>query len=144
MATLVTVAIKDILVAAAVGEFGTIDPTKWYIGIHQEPMLPDRAIVIKDSGGAPANPRYLLEFPSIQIIVRGKRLDYEPTAQKALAVKNALLGITSATMGDLRIVSITQMGDMFALGNDDNERPMLSLNYNLIVQPASGTYRVSL
>ncbi len=108
----------------------------WGLEIGAMPDKPDEIIQITDTVGIEPNPKFLLDFPTCQVMVRGKSSGYLDTYREAKAVKDLLLGIDSFTTGDGdRLVSITQNGDLGFIGRDDNMRPMFTINFALIVEP---------
>jgi len=130
--------IKDVLVA---GSIGTFEATSgWAICIGVMPKDPDTVVLVTASGGLPSDPKWLLDYPAVQVRVRGPKGNWQSGRQKAEDVKNLLLGRTSETQpsGD-RWVSITMQSDITPLGRDDNERPEFSVNFRMIVQPAAPT-----
>lgn len=137
-----TVGIKNLLVAAGAGTYGAT--SGWGIFLGKLPTAPDTAIAITSSSGSPSNPKYLIDYPSVQVLVRGAKNGYEAAYDKALAVQNALLGLPSQTVNGDLWVQVNQIGSITEMGFDDNNRPLLSVNFALIVEPASGTYRESL
>jgi hypothetical protein len=56
-----------------------------------------------------------------------------------------MLGTTDSVSGDV-YQSCTQVGDIAYLGQDDNTRPMFSMNFSFIVLPAAevGSNRVAI
>lgn len=108
----------------------------WHVEIGAMPKTPDRAIQIMDTVGIEPNPKWALDFPTCQIMVRGNTNGYLDTYREAKAVKDLLLGIDSytTTEGD-RLVSITQNGDLGFIGRDDSMRPMFTINFALIIEP---------
>lgn len=137
-----TVGTKNLLVAAGVGTYGAT--SGWGIFLGKLPTAPDTAIAITSSSGSPSNPKYLIDYPSVQVLVRGAKNGYEAAYDKALAVQNALLGLPSQTVNGDLWVQVNQIGSIAEMGFDDNNRPLVSVNFALIVEPASGTYRESL
>jgi len=133
---------KDLLVAAGVGVFAAT--SGWGIFIGKEPTAPHTIITAYNSGGTNPNPKFLLDFPSLQVRVRGAPNGYVAAEAKAKDVKNALLGLVSQDLNGDRWVSVTMAGDITPLGNDQQNRPMFSLNFNLIIEPATGTNRIAL
>lgn len=137
--TIPSVLIKDTLVADGYVFAGSGD---WRLWIGKQPTSPDRAITIYDAPGRAPNPRYLLDFPSVQIRVRGGQNDYNVAAAKATEVRNRLLGRESYdaydSLGD-RIVSITAIGDIALTGWDDASRPEFVFNLAMIVEPSPTT-----
>lgn len=115
----------------------------WHVWIGKQPTTPDRCITIYDSGGRPANPRWLVDYPSVQIRVRGGQNDYLLASGKAIEVRNRLLGRPSyddwGGSGD-RIVAINGIGDISFLGWEEGTvRPEFVINLALIVEPSPAT-----
>lgn len=129
------VSLKDLLVAEGVGTFEAT--TGWGIYIGREPKLPDTTIAIARSGGEPPDPKWLLDYPTYQVRVRGPKGNYASGLAKAEDVKDVLLGITSQDINGVRLVSITMQSDIAFIGFDENERPHFSLNFRLITEPGS-------
>lgn len=145
--------IKDLLVAASVGTFNVTDKSDhdtWSINIGKFPKKPDRCILLTDSGGRAPNPQWLVDYPTVQVKIRGGENDYEALAGgagtdgKVDDVVNALLGLDSQTINGDIWVSVSMIGARNFVGYDDNSRPTFSLNFQLIINPSSGTYRESL
>jgi len=138
--------IKDLLVSAGIGTFAAT--TGWAIYVSREPAqadnVPHSVITCYDSGGLKPNPQWLLDEPTVQVMVRGNPNGYEAAYTKCQDVKNALLGLPSQTIGADRWVSISMLSDIAMLGYSEQNQPMLSLNFKLIIEPASGTNRTSL
>ncbi len=134
--------IKDLLVAAGVGTFGAT--SGWGIYIFKEPDSPDTVVTIYNTGGTPSNPQWLVDYPSIQVKVRGTLRDYPAMYIKARAIKDALLGLPSQSVNGDQWVSIRELGGLASLGADESDRPMIVQNYSLIIEPQSGTYRTAL
>lgn len=133
--------IADILHTAEVANFADqtpIDMNTWNIHLARKPGETDNIIAILHTGGKPPNPKWAIDYPSIQIIVVGKANAYVETKDKAQDVKDALLGYDSADVNDDRIVAINMISDIVSLGFDNADRPMFSLNFSLIVEPEVG------
>ena len=137
---------KDLLVLASVGTFNVTDPADndtWSINVARLPEKPDRCIVLYDSGGRAPNPQYLIDYPTVQIKIRGSENDYEALAGgagtdgKVDDVVNALLGLDSQTINGDIWVSVSMIGDRNFIGYDDNGRPLFSLNFQLIINPSA-------
>ena len=108
----------------------------WALEIGAMPDKPDDTIMISDTIGFAPNPKWLLDFPTCQVMVRGKPNSYLNAFREAKAVKDLLLGVEPFTTADGdRMVSITQQGDLGFIGRDDNMRPMFSVNFALIIEP---------
>ncbi len=136
------VGIKDLLVAAGIGTFAAT--SGWGIYINKEPTDPDTVVTVTTSGGTNPNPKWLIDFPSAQVMIRGAPNGYVAAQAKAQEVKDALLGLPSQDLNGDRWDSITMAGDIAPLGYDETNRPRFSLNFNLIIEPATGTNRLAL
>ncbi|PHR87487.1 MAG: hypothetical protein COA78_37070 [Blastopirellula sp.] len=133
--------IKVIIEAAAIASL-----SDWSIAIGSGLDITDRLITIKDTGGLPANPKWLLDFPAVQIIVRGQANEYSAIWAVAKTIKDICLGVTSQTISGDRYVSITIGSDIEFIERDDNQRPTFTLNLRLIIEPQTNanTNRASL
>lgn len=134
--------VSDLLVAAGIGVFAAT--TGWGIFISKLPESPDTSIQISGAGGPPSNPKWLLDYPRVQVIVRGAKGGYQGAYTKATAVNDALLGLPSQALNGDRWVAINQSSGLAFMGYDDSNRPLLSLNYLLTIEPATGTNRTAL
>jgi hypothetical protein len=100
------------------------------------PKTPNKVTMFSDTVGIEPNPKWLLDFPFVQVMVRGEVSDYLNTFREAKAMKDLLLGIESFTTSDGdRLVSVTQNGDLGFIGRDENMRPMFVINFRLIIEP---------
>ena len=111
--------------------------TGWAVYVGKMPPVPDAVVVFYDTGGRSPNPKWAVDYPSIQAMIRGLPNDYGPTWTKAREVRDYLLGLDSVTIGSDRWVSITCPGDVGFIGYDDTMRPSLSINFALIIEPSS-------
>lgn len=136
------VGIKDLLVTAGVGTFAAL--AGWGIYVGQQPTDPDTVVTVYNSGGKNADPKFLLQEPHIQVRIRGAANGYVAAYDKAAEVQDELLGIPSQVVNGDQWDGITAIGDINPLGYDESQRPMFSVNFSLIIEPASGTYRISL
>lgn len=127
---------KNRLVSLGYSEGSGSGDWRLYVGV--QPKIPDRVITLYDAGGLAPNPRWLLDYPSVQIRVRGNQGDYNNAWEQAKKVRNLLLGVASYTAGDGdRIVSVTAIGDIAFMGLDDSQRPEHVCNLRLIIEPAT-------
>jgi hypothetical protein len=130
------IATKDLLVAANVGAFNV--NTGWCICIGVLPDVPDTVILCNQAGGLPPYPHLLVNEPRVQVMVRGKRSGYTDASAKIRAVMDALLGLSSQSLGGDTYQSCTMLGDISFLGQDDNTRPLFVANFQYIVLPVAG------
>ncbi len=134
--------IKDLLVTAGVGVFGS--QSGWGIFIGPEPTTPDTAITIREFGGAGPMAKFLIDFPSIQAMVRGAPGGYQAAKSKAGDVLDELHSIPSQDLNGDRWNSIIATSGPAYNGIDGFNRPKFTVNFKLILEPASGTYRQAL
>jgi hypothetical protein len=126
---------RDLMVNANLGTFEAT--SGWSIHIGKMPKTPDTAILITQGPGLSPNPKWLLDYPTVQVRVRGSQGSYESARAKAKDIKDLFLGFSSADVNGDRWVSITMLSDIAFLGYDDNERPEFSINFLMIVEPAT-------
>jgi len=141
------IVLKDLLVSQGVGVFAAT--TGWGIFVGKMPddtSSADTAIALINSGGRPPNPKWLLDYPSVQVMVRGTSGGYRDAWDKAAEVQDALLGIPSQDVTDGRLVSATAIGHINAIGCNGSNRPLFTVNFQLIVQPTASalTHRQAL
>lgn len=130
------------LAANSIGVIGA--SSGWAIFVSREPDgsgIPDSVITVFDTGGFPANPKFLLDEPTTQVRVRGDINQYISTFSKIQAIKDLLLGLPSQSIGGTFYTGIWVLGDILSLGYDDSNRPILVINFRIIREPASGTNR---
>lgn len=125
--------LRTVLINA--GVVSATPTSSWSVHIGHLPKSPHEVVALSDTGGLTPNPKWLLDYPSVQALVRGAPNSYTTTRTKAIRIKDELLGILSLNVNGNRLVSVTMAGDVAYIGNDQQERPMFSLNFRLIVQP---------
>jgi len=128
--------IADLLVSKGYRRFVGASPLAWDITIGRMNDLPDDQITIYQVGGNKPEVRWLVDYPAIQIKVRGGANNFKAAREKAEILSNLLVGQASYTAanGD-RIVSIGGIGTVGALGWDDKKRPEFVLNLSMITEP---------
>jgi len=114
-----------------------VNVSGWTIEIGSLPDSPNKLISINDTGGLEPNPKWLLDYPTLQIMVRGEMNGYLDTFREAKAVKDLLLGVASQDINGDRWVSVLMNGDLAYLGLDDSSRSLFSMNFSLIIEPQS-------
>ncbi len=134
--------IKDLLVAAGVGIFGSQSGFGIFIG--PEPTKPNTTITIREFTGPGPMPRHLIDFPVIQVMVRGAPGGYQAAKVKAQAVLDELHSIPSQDLNGDRWNSIIATSGPGYIGLDGSDRPKFAVNFKLIIEPATGTHRFPL
>lgn len=143
--TMPSLGIKDLLVNTSQGVYGAPNAAQlaagaWGIYIGKQPddsISPDRAITIYDSGGKTPEHAWLIDYPSIQVRVRGEQNKYQEAYDKAVAVRTALHALPPQQVNGDRWDSVSQRGDVAFLGYDKNRRPEFTVNFDLIIEPSS-------
>lgn len=104
---------------------------------------PDRQVVVVNSGGRSPEPVIAQNYPSIQILVRGPKGSggNDEAYLQAVACRAALLGIPSRPAAYPELSSVTGIGDVTPLGYDDGDRPLYSVNLQLITHHETSGYR---
>lgn len=110
--------------------------TGWSLYVGKQVPEPDATVTFYDTQGRSPNPKWAVDFPSIQAMIRGEPNSYGPAWTKAREVRDFLLGINSQTINGDIWVSITCPGDVGFIGYDDTKRPSFSVNFNLIIEPS--------
>lgn len=123
--------IKDHLTNLNVGVAG------WVISVGGLPLSPDTVVLVNRTGGESPFPSFLLNQPSVQVMVRGKRSGYVAAEQKIAEVVDQLLGMNPVTLQGDMYRSCVQIGETVYLGQDDNTRDLFSANFRFIVEPAT-------
>lgn len=127
---------KEFLKATpAVGDI--VVTNAWGMNISKLLATPDRTIGLFDTGGTNPNPAIRLDFKTLQVQVRGGANDNAVAYQKAQDVKDRLLGIDSQDVLGDRMVSLTMLGDITFAGRDENDRPIYTLNFRMIIEPVA-------
>jgi hypothetical protein len=112
---------------AAVGTFGTD------LFVSREPASPDAVVTVYDTGGFPPDPNagIGLQYPTVQVRVRGVKGGYTAASVKARAVHDALHGVTEASWNGSRYLWVFGQQDPMFLGYDESDRPLFAQNFRL-------------
>lgn len=97
--------------------------------VSQMPESPNRCVAIYDSGGYHPTPNYVYDYPTIQIMVRGNKFGYVDAYNLSESIKRYLHGKQNVIIDLTRYILILAQGDIISLGQDDNNRPILSCNF---------------
>ncbi|QHA36853.1 hypothetical protein D5E69_14215 [Rossellomorea marisflavi] len=95
---------------------------------------PDSCTRIRLTGGFPTDEWTTKKQPSFQIFVR----DVHPAKaeDRAYELQEALTNLTNVKVGDSSVVKIRASNSVpIYLGDDENNRPIYSLNFDCVVRP---------
>lgn len=112
--------------------------TTWPIKIGRLVETPDAMIALFDTGGFSPNTKWLLDFPTVQALVRSGKDSYQSGYAKALEIKDVLLGVEPQDVGStgqqVHWSGITMLSDLTFLKYDDNSRALFTVNFRLLVE----------
>jgi hypothetical protein len=133
--------VRELLVDANVGTLGGSGGS-WPIFIGSEPDGDDttsNCITLYDMPGEPPNPKWLLDYP--RMMARVRALDYNVGWAKAAELRDALLGLPSQNINDIRYNGIWVAVDTRFLQADEQGRSIFVSTWRAITEPTSGTHR---
>lgn len=125
----------------------TLSTGVWPIKVGQMPAAPYACLAAYDTPGQTPEVKFLLDYPGLMVTVRGDPGDYAAAYSKAGDVKDVLLGIDPQDVaGGDHWSGCTMMGDINSLGSDDNDCPLLTMNFRVLLEraPTALTNRESL
>lgn len=121
--------IKNILVAEGIGVLAT----SIFVGvIPDNSAVADIAIGILDSGGYAPTSDYVIDNPTVQIIVRGVPGGYAAAYNKAEEIKEVLHDLHNESYGEDRYLGIWAASDILFLEFDGMNRPLFSVNFEVL------------
>lgn len=128
-----------VLLGPSGANVGVLAPSTsdWLLAVSIMMDKPDAQICSFDVAGQAPNPKWLLDYPCIQVIVRGKPRGYQEAFRKARDVYDVLLGLDPRTINGDRWDAITVLSPPALIGYDSIQRPSISTNYRVILEPAA-------
>jgi hypothetical protein len=131
-------AVSDLLAAQSIGSL-LATATAWRITTGRQSEPPDSLITVYDTGGQSSNPAYRINYPTIQIRVRGAKDKYSEAYAKINDIAEFLNGIDPFDSGDNHYSGIIMQGGIIAMGHDKNSRPEFVVNFLCFVEPTAGS-----
>ncbi len=106
----------------------------WSLAVSREPAAPVTAVTVYDTGGGPIDTDDQdMESPTFQVRVRSA--DYVAAYEKQVEIREAM--IRAAFMaGGRRYFSVAATSGILALGRDDNDRFLLTQNFQALCEAA--------
>lgn len=92
------------------------------------PDTPDKAVAIYETGGPPPETALAIAYPTFQCRVRGEASGYAAARAQAQAVVDALHA-QAAAVGAAYVYLYAANSGVLPLGNDENDRPHLTVNF---------------
>lgn len=104
------------------------------------PESPDSVVAVYENTG---NTPYFtmgaaataIDRPLIQVICRAGRGDYPTARDKADSIRSLLGAVTQMTLSGLYVLRIEPQGSVIPMGDDENLRPLVSVNFECMVAP---------
>jgi hypothetical protein len=133
MATILE-AVGDYLVTGGHGTLGT----SLFLGTM--PDTPDVMIAVYESSGSSpqftmGSAAFAFESPSLQVICRASLSDYPAARDKAATVSGYLGALANVTISGINIMRVAPQGSILPMGEDQNRRPLVSVNFSCMVRP---------
>lgn len=127
-------AIGDYLQAQSQGTLGST------LFLAMMPETPDACVCVYESPGlAPmetmGSAAFAVEQPGLQVICRGAKGDYPGARNKAVTIRRLLAAITETSISGIHIMRISADGSLTPVGEDQNGRPMVTINFSCAVRP---------
>ena len=98
----------------------------------QMPDTPDICVaVLAYAGQPPDEVSEDMEYPGLQVMVRGEKNGFSAAMTKAYAVLNALHGVTDTTIETHYYYRISASQSPAQAGFDKNDRPLLVINFQV-------------
>lgn len=123
---------QEIAFLLAIEGFGVVGAMSgWSISISGEPAEPATAITIYDTGGqAPETDEMDVLRPTFQVRVRGPK--YSDAYEKQKAVRKFLTKHAPVVIATVQCIQFVMTSEIMSLGRDDNDRHVLTANYEAI------------
>lgn len=127
---------RDYLVSEGIIEAAN-SGNDWSGFVAEEPNSEKATVTFYNTGGRTPNVKWLIDYPSVQVRVRGLKNGYENSRAKIQEIKDKLIGLPSQMVGSTWWVSVAGMGDIIDMPFE-NSRPIHVMNFRLIVEPPAG------
>lgn len=94
-------------------------------------------VAVLDAGGLPGEVKIQIEYPAVQVLVRGAagQGGYSAAYSRTEQIHAYLQGHPQNPAEFARLTSCVAIGFINWLGRDANDRPQFSLNFQLITEP---------
>lgn len=100
--------------------------------VSEMPESPNECVCVYDTGGFdPASTDERYEYPTVEIMVRGERMEYTDGWSLAQDIKDVLHKLHNETWDSTRYIGIWCVGDVNHIGYDENQRPKFSINFRI-------------
>lgn len=115
--------------------------TGWNCYIAKIPDKPDKNVTVIPNNGWEPWMNIALDFPQLQIHIRGAINGYKDAANKAWDLRDQLLSMDPYAHTSGTILTAQIIGDMTFAGYDANERPVFTSRWQLYYTAANSANR---
>lgn len=129
--------ISALLVSASIGTAGTTSTSTWGIFIGKEPAGNYRTITLYNTVGLDPEPLLNINYPSIQVRVRGIVNDYAAGWTKIADISKLLISHAVYSGTTATYTGFWQQGSDMFLMYDENSQPIFISSWRLAAQPTS-------
>lgn len=105
----------------------------WALSVAIEPDAPDNVITLYDTGGEEPDTEQLDLFRNT-VQVRVRAVKYVDAYEKAKAIRRDLIAAQNVTIDGVRYMSLVLTTDIASLGETENRRFVVVMNYRVINQ----------
>lgn len=120
-----------------------VNKAQWPIRIGQLDDDSNHMVGLYDSGGFSPNTKWLLDFVTVQAVIRSAKDGYQAGYSKAQEVKDALLGVDPQLVytspNQVWWSGITMLADISFLRYDQNKRALFSINFRILQEQPKST-----
>lgn len=126
--------LDDVIAALVAANIGQVTGNgDWRLRAGYLQAEPDRSICVYEAGGMPPEAGQPVDYPKIQIRVRGNEDDYQVVRQKLQDIYNLLHSCDAPTvLGPTYVYCYAIQSGPLPLGQDENRRPELVWNFRLM------------
>lgn len=122
------VILAQYLAAQGIGTFGGDSLLDWSVAYSREPVSPDNAITLYDTGGSEPDTDEL-DILRTSIQVRGRGIDYTECYAKMEEIRDLLILPAPLITGGSHFIGVKMTSDISTLYYDEKERAILIANY---------------
>lgn len=123
--------VKATLITGSIGVSDTASTDEWAIHLGHMPDSQDQVIGIMELPGDQPESNWKIDFPSFQIIVRGKPYEYDIARTKIQDAFN-LIHNEDTVFPSAYVNVLGTTSAPLSLGQDENKRPLLAWTFNVI------------
>lgn len=103
------------------------------------PETPDAMVAVYETAGqrpefTMGSAPWAIDRPVLQVICRAGRQDYPVARDKAQSIRELLGVVVEQTLSGIHVMRIQSEGSVVPMGEDENLRPLVSVNFECMVR----------